>query len=116
MMERAEPGEFGSARKKTLAVFEMNNEFGLEFRKKQCFDCFFYADTEDDASNLVIELHKLGYEVGMHKDPGRRNWSIIGTTPEMSTDLDIVGTWSEEMDRLAKNNRADFDGWGSEAG
>ena len=114
-MDKDGHGESESERRKALAVFEMNASFGIEFRERQCFDCFFYADRQDDSSNLAIELHKLGYEVDVHKDPGMRNWSIVGTTPEMSTDLDSVGEWSEEILKLAKANRAVFDGWGSEA-
>jgi regulator of RNase E activity RraB len=116
-MSEKDRDELKFERQKTRAVFSMSEKFGLGFRPKQCFDCFFYANTEDDANNLAIDLHKLGYEVDVHGDGVSRKhkWSIMGTTAEMDSDLNSVSAWSEEMHKLAKTHHAEFDGWGSEA-
>lgn len=116
-MTEEDPG-LQEEREKTLAVFGVGEKFGLSFKKKQCFDFFFYSDLEDNASNLAVDLHKRGYEVNVYHEPGGRihPWGIIGTTHEMDTDLDFISKWSEEMYLLAKEHHSVFDGWGSETG
>lgn len=112
-----EEDELSSERHKTRAVFDVQNRFGLEFKGRQCFDCFFFANNENDANNLAIELHNLGYEVDMHEneEPGKYRWSITGTTMEIDSSEENIARWSEEMVKLAKAHRAEFDGWGGEA-
>lgn len=42
---------------------EAVKKFNLQFKNKQSFEFFFYADKEDDADNLAIILHSLGYSL-----------------------------------------------------
>ena len=109
--------ELQNERQKTRSVFEVGEKFGLSFKERQCFDFFFYAENENDANNLAIELHKLGYQVDVHgeRELRKHRWSITGTTPEIDTDLDHVTEWSGKMFKLASSHHAEFDGWGSGA-
>ena len=72
---------------------------------------FFYADTEDKASNLTIELSKLGYTV-YQVDKSENKWSIIGATPLMKIDEATLIEWGEAMYSLADKMEVLFDGWG----
>jgi hypothetical protein len=76
---------------------------------------FFYADRENDACNLAIELHKLGYQVDGLREPGntRDQWAITGITPKMKTEGEEFISWMDRMDELAKGNCCMFDGWGA---
>lgn len=96
-------------------VLELIDHFGTKDNSLLSMEFFFYADKQDDASNLAIELHKLGYQIYKVHEPDTisAQWGIIGATPKMKMDDDSVSEWSEKMELLAKENNARFDGWGT---
>ena len=93
------------------------NERVLDFLshpKESRVEFFFYANTRDDASNLAIELSRLGYKIEcVDKSSNDKNWCISGWTLEMKMDSDSLTQWTDKMDRLAEENKCEFDGWGT---
>lgn len=96
-------------------VLELVKHFGTKDNSVLAIEFFFYADRQDDASNLAIELYLLGYEVyGVHAPEGScKQWSIIGITPKMSADDEAMYSWTLNMEKLAIANNSIFDGWGT---
>lgn len=104
---------FESARHKVTQVFQLHERFGLEFEPKQCFEFFFYAENEDDASNLAIDLFQLKYKMERVDKSIDEKWCVNGWTKEMPSDLDAISQWTEKMEKLAEKHHSNFDGWGS---
>ena len=103
-----------SEKDKTSKVFEVGKNFGLEFKSQQQFEFFFYATNENNASNLLIELYKLQYEVEpLSKSVTKGEWLVTGWTCKMNSDESTVGEWSAQMGELARLHDCKFDGWGS---
>ncbi len=96
-------------------VLELMEHFGTKPDAVQSVEYFFYADREDDANNLAIELHKLGYKIYdvAEPDPQFKQWAIIGCTPKMGMDEDAMTAWTDKMEKLAEENNCKFDGWGT---
>ena len=98
-----------------MRVLELIDHFGKKDNSFLPVEFFFFADRQDDAGNLAIELHKLGYEVYRVHEPDdiSSQWSIVGATPRMKMDDESVCEWSEKMEQLAQENNSRFDGWGT---
>lgn len=96
-------------------VLEIVKHFGTKDNSVLAIEFFFYADRQDDASNLAIELHRLGYEIyGVHEPSGScKQWCITGITPKMSADDEAMYAWTVSMEKLGMNNNCTFDGWGT---
>ena len=96
-------------------VLELMNHFGTKDNSVLSVEFFFYADKQDDASNLAIELSKLGYRIDTLNEPHNaiNQWAIIGTTPKMDIGESAINTWTARMKQLAKENNSVFDGWGT---
>ncbi len=106
--------DFLSEKDKTSKVFEVGKNFGLEFKNQQQFEFFFYATNENSASNLLIDLYRLQYEVEpIRKLNAKEEWLVNGWTCKMNSDELTVGEWSAQMGELARLHDAKFDGWGS---
>jgi hypothetical protein len=63
---------------------ELSKKFGASVEELQPVEFFFYAQTENEASDLLVDLHNLGfvlYAVGECKE---ERWSVIGATPPIS--------------------------------
>jgi regulator of RNase E activity RraB len=90
-------------------------QFGLKTKPCQEIEFFFYAKTQDDASNLAIELNRLGYHVGwVDQSSGDKDmWLVSGCTQPMDMDEESVVEWSEQMCRLAEEHDCLFDEWGT---
>jgi regulator of RNase E activity RraB len=102
-------------KEKTSKTLEVMLGFGLRTKPTQEVEFFFYADNENDASNLAIELHNLGCEIEcVDNSAGRADiWLVSGWTSAMPMDEDSLTKWAEAMDKLAASNRCTFDGWGT---
>jgi regulator of RNase E activity RraB len=91
---------------------EISTNFGASSEQPQPVEFFFYASTENEASNILIDLHLLGYDVyGIYECEDKR-WSIIGATPPISTDEKDITSWVDLMYALAEKHHSVFDGWG----
>lgn len=74
---------------------------------------YFYADSQDNASNLAIELkQKYNYTVFV-EEPGEQSdkWSVKGKTDPMSTLGSVLIEFSEEMEKLADQHDSTYDGF-----
>lgn len=96
-------------------ILEIVKYFGTEDNSVLAIEFFFYAEFQDDASNLAIELHQLGYEIyGVNAPSGTcKQWSITGSTPKMSADDEAMYAWTVSMEKLGMSNSCFFDGWGT---
>ena len=74
---------------------------------------YFYADSEDDASNLAIDLKQMyDYKVFVEEpDKPTDRWSIKGKTGPISTLGSVLIEFSEDMDKLARKHNAEYDGF-----
>jgi|GEM_PF-5337140 len=91
---------------------ELSKNFGAPSDELQPVEFFFYAQTENEASDLLIDLHNLGfvpYGVGVCDD---KRWSVIGATPPISIKESDFTVWVEMMYALADKHNSLFDGWG----
>jgi regulator of RNase E activity RraB len=92
-------------------LLSLSKKYGGETGQLQQVEFFFYADSEDKGSNLVIELSRLGYQVyGVERSENK--WSVIGATPLMKIDEESLTKWGEAMNALAKEMEVLFDGFG----
>ena len=96
-------------------VLEIVKHFGAKDNSVLAIEFFFYADRQDDASNLAIDLYRLGYEIyGVNAPEGAcKQWSVIGSTPKMSADDEAMYAWTVSMEKLGMANNCIFDGWGT---
>ncbi len=96
-------------------VLELVKHFGTKDNSVLSVEFFFYTDRQDDASNLAIELHRLGYEIYGVSElvVGSRQWSVTGHTPKMSADDEAMHQWTVSMEKLGMSNNCTFDGWGT---
>jgi hypothetical protein len=90
-------------------------DFGFGEDSQLCVEFFFYAPTEDSASNLAIELSKLSYTLApVDKAAGDPStWLVNGWTPKMSMSSATMEVWSMQMQELADAHECEFDGWGT---
>ena len=67
------------------------------------------------ATNLVIELAKLDYEIyGIYPpEEGIPDWSIIGATTSLCMNEPALTKWCEKMNQLGFETDCRFDGWGT---
>jgi regulator of RNase E activity RraB len=99
----------------TARVFRMAERFDLKTKPQQEVEFFFYANTQDAASNLAIDLSKLGYNVYQvdTSAANKNKWLVSGCTlPLNMTEVSLI-KWSEGMCRLASLHDCQFDGWGT---
>ncbi|MBI4945487.1 MAG: ribonuclease E inhibitor RraB [Bacteroidetes bacterium] len=96
-------------------VLELMEHFGAKNNSLMSVEFFFYANKQDDASNLLIDLSKLGYKIYTVDEPdaAKKQWAIIGNTPKMDVSETALAEWTEKMERLAIENNSAFDGWGT---
>src|ERR1035437_1595839 len=96
-------------------VLELMDHYGVKGNSVLSVDFFFYADNQDDASNLAIDLSKLGYRVDTVNESGTttNQWVIRGVTPKMDIGESAINEWTGRMKQLAKENNSVFDGWGT---
>lgn len=91
---------------------ELSKNFGASLDELQPVEFFFYAQTENEASDLLIDLHNLGYvPYGVGACDNKR-WSVIGATPPISIKESDFKVWVEMMYALADKHNSLFDGWG----
>ena len=91
---------------------ELSKNFGAASKQLQPVEFFFYASTENEASNLLIDLHLLEYVLyGIHECEDKR-WSVIGATPPISLEEKDFAIWVDLMNILADKHHSVFDGWG----
>lgn len=91
---------------------DLSKNFGAASNQLQPVEFFFYASTENEASNLLIDLHLLEYVLyGIHECEDKR-WSVIGATPPISIDEKDITSWVDLMYALAEKHHSVFDGWG----
>lgn len=104
-----------SKKEANARVLELMEHFGTKDNSVLSVEYFFYADKEDNACNLAIELHKLGYEIYNVSEPDAqfKQWSIIGCTSKINMDDNSVTEWTDKMESLAEENNCRFDGWGT---
>lgn len=85
--------------------------------KALALEFFFYADSQNDASNLAITLHTFGYRIEVADFdklfPEDNKWIVSGWTTKMKTDIDTITEWTARMETIAKENNCMFDGWGT---
>jgi regulator of RNase E activity RraB len=92
-------------------LLSLSGKYGGKSGHDQSVEFFFYADTEDRAGNLAIELTKKGYEVYQVEKSGKK-WSIIGCTSPILISENNLTKWSEAMNDLANEFGAEYDGCG----
>lgn len=103
----------------TLAMFwksiEALQKFNKAFKHTQPFEFFFYADTEDAATNLSIALHQLGYIIHKSDNHNKKSfkYAVVGSTTPLETDEDKMNDWCKQMEQLALEYNCEFDGWGT---
>ncbi len=98
-------------RKLVHRLLSLSKKYGGKTGQLQQVEFFFYADSQDKASNLAIELSKLGYDIyGVERS--RNSWSVIGCTPLMKIDEATLSEWGEAMYAIADEMNVLFDGWG----
>lgn len=91
---------------------ELSKNFGASLDQLQPVEFFFYAQTENEASDLLIDLHNLGYVpygVGACDD---KKWSVIGATPPISIKENDFKISVDMMYALAHKHNSLFDGLG----
>src|SRR5688572_7072502 len=92
-------------------ILTLTKEYGGKTGHTQSVEFFFYADTEDKAGNIAIELTRLGYGVYCI-DKSIDKWSVIGCTPPIPVNETALTEWRESMYELANEHGVEFDGWG----
>lgn len=91
---------------------ELSKNFGTSFDEPQPLEFFFYAQTENEASDLLIDLHNLGYVTYGVGECDAKRWSVIGATPPISIKENDFKFWIDMMYVLADKHSSQFDGWG----
>ncbi len=76
---------------------------------------FFYTDEQNKASNLAIDLSKLGYRIDtVDRSEGDEGlWVVTGLTTKMKSDLNTMNDWTTLMWKIGFENDCEFDGWGT---
>ena len=87
---------------------------GVDLEQTRPIDLHFWAFGEVAARNLEVALETEGYSVGVSKpsESDSSLWNVesqVNTSPLAVTTPFIV----EKLVRLAAENRAEFDGWGT---
>jgi hypothetical protein len=98
-------------RRKVKNFRDAGRKFNFAEKAFSEVEFFFYVHTEDAAANLSIDLSLLGYEI-YETDYNRRPIGISGCTPLIPADEDSFVQWVTQMEALATQHQADFDGWG----
>ncbi|MBC7861524.1 MAG: ribonuclease E inhibitor RraB [Bacteroidia bacterium] len=95
-------------------VLEILKDFGMKEGELKHVEFFFYAGNENDASNLAIELSKLGYLVKSDNSVGENTkWCITGWTTKINMEEEPFMKWYEAMSLLAEESNCEFDGYGT---
>jgi regulator of RNase E activity RraB len=104
-----------SRKEANARVLELMDHYGKKDNPVLPVGFFFYADKQDDASNLAIDLSKLGYEIYNVYEPDAncKQWAVIGNTPKMDMSETALTEWTDKMEGLAEENNSVFDGWGT---
>jgi regulator of RNase E activity RraB len=98
--------------KKIVRSFlSLPGKVGKKNPRYQPVEFFFYAGSEDKASNLAIELAKKGYEIYPIDHSGEK-WTVVGCTSCIPINEDDLTYWAETMNELAGKYAVEFDGWG----
>jgi hypothetical protein len=87
---------------------------GVDLEVKRTIDLHFWAFGEVAARNLEVALETAGYSVSVAK-PSERDSSLWNVESQVSTSPLEVTTpfFIERLVRLAAENQAEFDGWGT---
>jgi Regulator of ribonuclease activity B len=98
-------------RRKVKHFKDVGRKFNFADKDFDRVEFFFYANTEDAAANLSIDLSQLGYEI--YKTDYKRNpICVSGCTLLIPTDEDSFVQWVTGMEAIAQQHNAEFDGWG----
>lgn len=74
---------------------------------------YFYAKDENSASNLAIELHKMGCEINpLFKSEG--SWSVIAQFTKTKLAKGNIDDLTDVMISLAEEFNCTYDGWETE--
>lgn len=91
---------------------ELSKQYGASMEGLQPVEFFFYSQTENEAADLLIDLHNLGYVLYGVGDCGDERWSVIGATPPISLNEGDFSVWLDMMHAFADKHNSIFDGWG----
>lgn len=97
-------------------VVQALKDAGSDFGKLHSIEHHLYCYTEADLRLAISMGTKGGYTVaneGTHEDDGRTFWSldlIKRSTPDLAT----IEKQALEIERIAEEANADYDGWGTE--
>lgn len=96
-------------------VIELMHHYGPTHHSVCPVEFFFYSNREDDAANLAIDLHKLGYQVYSVNEPNDHcdKWSVVGLTDKISLEENSLNAWTDRMEKLGEEHNSLFDGWGA---
>jgi regulator of RNase E activity RraB len=84
---------------------------GKKSPRYQPVEFFFYANSEERAANLAIDLARTGYEIYPIHHSGDK-WAIVGCTSFIPINEDDLTDWAGTMCALATKHGVEFDGWG----
>jgi hypothetical protein len=87
---------------------------GVDLEEKRTIDLHFWASGEVAARNLGVALETAGYSVGVSK-PSESDSSLWSVEGKVNSSPLAVTTpfFVERLVRLAAENQAEFDGWGT---
>jgi hypothetical protein len=87
---------------------------GVDLEENRTIDLHFWADGEVAANNLGIALETAGYSVAGSK-PSDSDSSLWNVESQVNSSPHAITTplFVERLVRLATENQAEFDGWGT---
>ena len=96
-------------------TLEQLSTLGVNESSRLCVEFFFYTKYADKASNLAIDLSKLGYKIEtVDRSAGdKRLYVISGWTTKIKMDSESLTDWTSQMYKLGCEHDCDFDGWGT---
>lgn len=76
---------------------------------------YFYATNENSASDLAIELHKMGCEINpLFKSKPGGEWSVIAQFEKTKIAKNNIDDLTDVMISLAEEHNCVYDGWETE--
>lgn len=97
------------------AVLRQLHAMGMNEKESHQIEFFFYADLQDKANNLAIELTRLGCKVELSEPSAgmKSKFLVNGLTPEIKMDSISISNWTTLMCELGHKEDCVFDGWGT---